>query len=159
MPSPNLKYFTWTHSIAPDHAVNFSVDNHFILDYIRLYITIAIPKDKGDRNYQRKVLQTHFELCKMIRGASSNFFGQILYDVVTNFADKETAAKIECPFKVGMYSFISIIVEDKFIPKFLLSSDLQLYVILKAVGKVAEEEKTAELLNLKIYARVCKKCK
>lgn len=150
--SPNSKYLNFSYSIANDHSINFTFNIFEAITDIRVYATVNLQKNKNDRNYQRKLLQTTFLMCKIFRGVAGDFLGKILVDIANQYADKP----LGCPLKVTDYNFKSIVIEDKLVPKFLLLDDIKARATTRVLGKVPSQQKSIEIFNSTIYARLPK---
>lgn len=139
-------------SIGADFSLNFSTEAKFSFDNLRIYATVGLPKNKNDKKYENIILRTTFDACKMLRGSKGDFLGNIIISVVKKYSDRE----LKCPSDIAKYNFRNIVIEDDFVPKFLLTDDFRALVAGKIVGKVLPQQKTAELLSAKIYVRIAK---
>lgn len=150
--TPNYKYLNISYIIGADHSINFTIDPKFAIINLRCYAVIAIPKDKNDKKFEKIVAKTTFDACKLFRGSKGHLFGNIIYNVLQRYSDRV----LKCPTDVAEYHFTNIVIDDNYIPKFLLSDDFRLVMDGKIVGKALPENKTVELVTGKVYLRIAK---
>lgn len=54
-----------------------------------------VQKDKNDRNYEREVLKTSTNVCRMYQGILGDFLSKTIMDDLHKFIDFD----LKCPFK------------------------------------------------------------
>jgi hypothetical protein len=61
--------------------------------------TFAVPKDKNDKNFEKVILNSNVNICKLIGGVVGDFFSKsVLYNL------KKSSNTTSCPMtKVGKY--------------------------------------------------------
>ena len=57
--------------------------------------TLSVAKDKNDRNFEKTILTTNVNICKMLSGVTGDFISRLLKQELHKFADFE----LKCPFK------------------------------------------------------------
>jgi len=56
---------------------------------------LSVPKDKNDRNYEKVVLESATNICKMAKGIIGDFLVRMIMEDFSKFAN----FNISCPFK------------------------------------------------------------
>lgn len=63
---------------------------------IMISFTFAIAKDKNDKNYERVVLQSTVNACKMLEGVMGDFLVKMIMENLR----KHVLFELKCPFQV-----------------------------------------------------------
>lgn len=148
----NEKYFNFSATINSDHSLNISTEIFSPMDDLRIYVNIGIPKDENDQKYENIIFKTTLNICKLLQGKAGDLMSRTIVMIAKTFANKE----MKCPTVIGKTFLTSVVLEDGFVPKMLLSRDIKAYIWVRMIGKVLAEKKTAEFLNIKIYAKISK---
>lgn len=146
----NEKYFNVSTSIGSDNSVNITGDAFHTIDDLRVYMTVGLPSENNIQKYERIIFKTTYDVCKLLNGKVGDFLSRTIYVVMKKFANRN----VKCPTRVGRYEITSIVIEDDFLPKFLLFNDLRGCVTGKLIGKLTPERKTIEMVTMKFYTRI-----
>lgn len=58
-----------------------------------IQFTIAIPKDKNDKNFERSLINTHINACRMLSGVVGDFLSKMIMANFQQHADFD----MKCP--------------------------------------------------------------
>lgn len=130
---------------------NVTIDITKPLYDIRIYVVLSIPKDHEDKNYKLKIIQTTFNVCKVMNGIAGDFIAKIIKDMLSKISNVDKKF-LKCPTVTGRVEVTNVSINDYFIPTFLLKNNQTGLVSGKMIGKI--ESKKFELLAVKAFARV-----
>jgi len=168
----NPAYGNITASLAPvndsDLLLNVQINLKQDVQRITALLTLAMPKDKNDKNYERIVLKSPANICRLGQGRMGNFVSKMIMEEFGKYAD----FKVECPFlKVsrnnfhnsllcnslqGSYNINNFILSDKYVPLYLLQENVKYFIILQAMGKVAKSKSLVTLYTIKAFGEIQK---
>ena len=74
---------------------NITVDLAYNLLNSTIFLTFAIPKDKADQKFEKIILKSSFNVCRMLQGNAGNFIGKTFLELFQKYADFE----LKCPFR------------------------------------------------------------
>jgi hypothetical protein len=98
----NPTYANFTHSIqkldSGDTLMNITYYYAMDISQIIIHSELNIQKDKNDRNYERQLLKTSTNVCKMSQGVIGNFIAKMIR--------KYVESDMKCPFKKVSYDLI-----------------------------------------------------
>jgi Protein of unknown function (DUF1091) len=169
----NGEYANFTHSIrkldSGDTLLNFT--HYYAADIFKILIQFEfnVQKDKNDRNYERQLIKTTVNVCKMSQGVLGDFLAKMIMENIHEFIDFE----FKCPFKKvswnilkflkvnfinlifqGFYSFKNLLLTDKYIPMHLLSENVKYSLMTKAMGRVPKQKSMVHLFTLKLFGEI-----
>lgn len=75
-------------------VLNICIDFNYEVSKITIQFSIAMPKDKNDKNYERVIIKTTVNACKMFQGVLGDFVVKTVMDTLRDSADFE----LKCPF-------------------------------------------------------------
>jgi hypothetical protein len=83
----------------------FNITAYYAVDIIKMmvYTELNIQKDKNDRNYDRKLLKTSTNICKLSQGVLGDFIAKIIMKDIHEIIDFD----LNCPFKKVRIKFSS----------------------------------------------------
>jgi hypothetical protein len=75
----------------------FNITAYYAVDIIKMmvYTELNIQKDKNDRNYERQLLKTSTNVCKLSQGVLGDFIAKIIMKDIHEIIDFD----LNCPFK------------------------------------------------------------
>jgi hypothetical protein len=62
-------------------------------DVVRLHVNFAIPKDKRDQNYERTIMQSSINVCRMFNNVTGDFISRMIME----YARKSCDFELKCP--------------------------------------------------------------
>lgn len=101
----NPEYVNLTHSIlqldSGDTAMNMSL--YYAADIVKsiMLIEFNVQKDKTDRNYEKELIKSSTNICKMVQGVFGNFVTKMIMEDLNKFIDFD----LTCPFKKVSFFF------------------------------------------------------
>lgn len=150
---------------------NLTVNLAYELTNSTVLVTFAIPNDKFDKNYEKILFKSSFNVCKLFLGNSGNFLGKAIMDILQNFAD----FPLVCPVKQvkdnftvfslrkllkltfkGTLHVFNIVIDGKYIPTQLLPYDQKFMLFAKVYGKVPVTKNNVFLFSLKVFGELKK---
>jgi len=84
-----------------DTAVNVYFEYFQDVTKFTVKFKLSIPKDKNDQNYEKVLLDSATNVCKMAKGIVGDFLVKMIMEDFSKFAD----FNITCPWKKVCYSF------------------------------------------------------
>ena len=75
--------------------INVTLDLAYDVTNVTVLFSFSIPKDKNDKNFERVILKSSVNLCKLFKGNVGNFLGKTLTELFDKFADFEP----KCPIR------------------------------------------------------------
>lgn len=73
--------------------MNITMDFAYDISKMMIYFVFSIAKDKNDKNYEKIILKSNVNACKMISGIQGDFLTKMIMEDFKNFADFE----LKCP--------------------------------------------------------------
>jgi hypothetical protein len=119
----------------------------------KLLITFSIPKNEQDRNYEKVVVQSSINACKMFNGVTGDFISKMIMEKVKDFVDFD----VKCPIKKGQWKIKNFIFGDSNLPTYLLQSDLKYMLLAKATIKTPSSKGMVDFFTTRISGEVKKK--
>lgn len=74
--------------------MNISVNLAYEVSKIMISFSFAVPKDKNDKNFERIIIKSTVNVCKMFQGVMGDFIVKTIMDVLQKSVDFE----MKCPF-------------------------------------------------------------
>jgi hypothetical protein len=151
-------------------AVTVHVDFGCKIEKVFIEFTLSLPKDNNDKNYERNLVHSTINVCKMLNGVMGNFLSKMIMERLKKFATFD----LKCPFaKVrggsssvsgsdfiifqGHYVVSNFTLSNTFIPSYLLLNDIKYMIVAKLNGKVANHKGLVHLFTVKTYGTILKK--
>lgn len=78
-----------------DSIMNMTIDLAYEMSKMVIYFTFAVPKEKNDKNYERVIINSNVNVCKMVSGVVGDFLTKMIMDDLKNLTDFE----LKCPLK------------------------------------------------------------
>jgi Protein of unknown function (DUF1091) len=103
--SVNPNYANFTNSIqkldSGDTLVNITY--YYAVDIVKLITQFEfnVQKDKNDRSYERQLIKTTTNFCKMSQGVMGDFIAKMIMEDIHKFID----FNLTCPFNKVSMSF------------------------------------------------------
>ncbi|CAG9797957.1 unnamed protein product [Chironomus riparius] len=110
------------------------------------YLTLRSKKTKDDDSFSNLLFRTTIDVCKVIKGAMSNFIVKIIMEGVR----KSTDFALECPFKKNTYKFVNFKADLSMMPP-IFHGEHGLLIIGKLMVKVTGNKQIGHALTLNIY--------
>ncbi|KAG5674425.1 hypothetical protein PVAND_004397 [Polypedilum vanderplanki] len=132
-----------------DITINFAYD----IEKILIAFSFSIPKDSNDKNFERILMKSTINACKMLQGIMGDFFVKMIMENLAKHAKFE----LKCPFPKGIYVVSNFTLSNNFVPSYLLINDLKFMVVSKLTGKVANHKGFMHLFTAKTYGTILKK--
>lgn len=152
MATCNEKYANLTVSIDKKSLTNITVSVEYELKQVVVFFTFSVPKDKNDISYERVIIRTTTNLCKLIQGVVGDFFIKMFADNLRKSANFE----LKCPVTKGVYNFYNIQLDEKFLPTYLLDENLKYSILAKVMGKIDNHKNLQYLFTLKSFGIIRK---
>lgn len=152
----NLNYMN--HSIIlfrdSDGDVMFNYSTTSFVNVNKLYgtLTLSLPKDSKDTEFQNHILQTTIDLCKLRKGVRSNFIIKMLME---NFYSDEKHF-MQCPVPPGNGNIWNFKLADAFIPNYLLISDIKYTVDFNVKAKISKKKPLTYMYSVKFFGEIKK---
>jgi hypothetical protein len=77
-----------------DSVMNMTIDFSQEVSKMMVFFTFSIPKDKNDKNYERTLIKSNVNACRMISGIIGDFLTKMIMEDLHKYADFE----LKCPF-------------------------------------------------------------
>lgn len=137
--NPNVGHINVTFNKNSLGQLLVNVQFEYYMDFNVAFSTyiINVPSHENDNDFQKEVLRSTINLCKIKKGVMGNFFIKLFLE---NF-EKSSDYKMECPFKKGKSSIKNMEITDKYIPTYLFQS-------IKFIITVTTKVKTPNNKNL-----------
>lgn len=135
--NPNVGHInvTITKNSLGQVLVNLQFDYYTDFNVAFSTFIINVPSYENDKDFQKELLRSTINLCKIKQGVMGNFFIKLFLE---NF-EKSSDYKMECPFKKGKSSIKNMEITD--IPNYLFQS-------FKFIATVTTKVKTPNNKNL-----------
>ena len=111
-------------------------------------VGFALPKNKQDKDFQNKILESTFDMCKINQGVRANFVVNMFMEMLYKYSD----FVFECPFPPRTFNVKNYHFTEKSIPTYLLLSDFEFMIDFKIQAKVPKVKNYVYLLALKVFA-------
>jgi hypothetical protein len=74
-----------------------NITYYYGADIIKEFMQFEIfaQKDKNDRNYERQLIKTTINVCKMVEGTLGDFVAKMIMEDLHNYIDFD----LKCPFR------------------------------------------------------------
>lgn len=141
-------------SIKNSHGeslLNVQIEYYYDLAALFTTFIIAVPSDEKDKDFQKELLRSTINVCKIKQGVMGNFLIKTLMEDFEKYSD----FKVECPFKKGKLSINKMKITEKFLPTYLLQSFKFIFTGIVKV-KVVNSKKLVEFYTVKIYGEIVK---
>lgn len=79
----------YTHNAKGDSVTNATFMTLCNITKMMVYMKLAVPENKNDREYKRELVRTVIDAEKIYKGSHSNFLVKIFFDCVLKYADFE----------------------------------------------------------------------
>lgn len=77
-----------------DSVMNITIDFAYEVSKAMIYFTFSIQKDKNDKNFEKVLLKSNVNACRMISGIIGDFLTKIIMEDLMKFVDFQ----LKCPF-------------------------------------------------------------
>lgn len=74
-------------------VMNITMDLAYEVSKMMLYFVFSIPKDKNDKNYEKILIKSSVNACRMVNGIQGDFLTKMIMEDFRNVADFE----LKCP--------------------------------------------------------------
>lgn len=125
---------------------------HNLSHVIALY-NFSTPKDKNDKNYTKMIIKRSIDICRISKGKSNNMvdqIGKMMLDEIVKYADFE----VKCPFTAGEIHMKNLVINNHYIPKFLVSEKFKFSWYCKLMGKIESKPKFFHIFTLKAIGSI-----
>jgi hypothetical protein len=78
-----------------DSVLNLTLTFKEETKIFKLLVTFSVPKDSHDTNYEKVVLQSSINACRMFRGVTGDFISKMIMENMKQFVDFEMKCPIE----------------------------------------------------------------
>jgi uncharacterized UPF0160 family protein len=105
----NPIYANFTHNIqkldSGDTAINITY--YYAVDIVKMMIQFEfnVQKDKNDRNYERQLIKSNVNVCRMSQGVLGDFLAKMIMEDIHKFMDFD----MMCPFRKVKYFYILLV--------------------------------------------------
>lgn len=134
-----------------ESLLNVQFENYQDLSVLFSTFIITVPLDEKDKDFQRELLRSTINVCKVKQGVMGNFFIKTFMEDFEKYSD----FKVECPFKKGKLSINKMKITQKFLPTYLLQSFKFIFTGITRV-KVVNSKKLVEFYTVKVYGEIIK---
>jgi hypothetical protein len=81
-----------------ESSINVTINYAYVVSKMTVLFTLAIPKDRNDKNYERIVINSNVNICRMMQGITGDFMTKTIMEELHKCVDFE----MSCPLpKVG----------------------------------------------------------
>lgn len=77
-----------------DTIMNITVNFAYEVTKIMISFSFAVPKDSNDKNFERTIIKSTVNVCKMFQGVMGDFIVKTIMDVL----HKSVEFEMKCPF-------------------------------------------------------------
>lgn len=74
-------------------VMNVTIDFAYEISKMMIFFEFSIPKDKNDKNYEKVLIKSNVNACRMVNGIQGDFLTKMIMEDFKNFADFE----LKCP--------------------------------------------------------------
>ncbi|KAL7045318.1 hypothetical protein ACKWTF_002189 [Chironomus riparius] len=133
-----------------DTIMNITINFAYEVSKMMISFSFDVPKDNNDKNFERTIIKSTINVCKMFQGVMGDFIVKTIMDVLHKSVDFE----LKCPFPKRTFTVTNFLFSDKFLPTYLLVSDFQFMVRAKVMGKVPQHKNLVHLFSTKTVGKI-----
>lgn len=74
--------------------INCTIDLAYEISKVTVQFTVSTPKDKNDKNFERNLIKSNVNGCRLINGVVGDFLSKMIMSNLRNHSDFE----LKCPF-------------------------------------------------------------
>jgi hypothetical protein len=78
-----------------ENVLNQTIYTAYDVNNLTVFYTLAVGKDEKDKNYEKVLIRTSVNICRMFQGNQADFIAKTVMNNLANYADFE----LKCPFK------------------------------------------------------------
>ena len=84
-----------------DTIMNITINFAYEVSKVMISFSFDVPKDNNDKNFERTIIKSTINVCKMFQGVMGDFIVKTIMDVLHKSVDFE----LKCPFPKVNFNF------------------------------------------------------
>jgi hypothetical protein len=169
----NDGYANFTYNLVKSDSGDSSMNitYYYGADIVKelIQFEIFVQKDQNDRNYERQLIKTTINVCKMADGILGDFVARMIMDDLHKFIDFD----LKCPFRrvrcdlqnfgvhcihefQGFYNLKNFMLTDKYVPIRMLKNNVKFSLMARVSGKIERKRGLIHLFTVKAFGEIQK---
>lgn len=129
--------------------INYTLTN--FVEFFKIFstMTFALPKDSKDTEFSNVILKATVDLCRMEKGIRGNFVYKMLVEQGENITSVP-----KCPLKPRTVSNYNRMFSDKYIPSYLLISDMKFMMEHRLKAKLSKSKPLVHIYTFRVIGEI-----